>query len=292
MEEVKINDDFGMPEFRKDFKDLEFTDDFMFCAALINNPDICRELAEMVVGRKITKIVHLQDQKAIRILPDGKGVRFDVALEGEDEICDIEMQNVIDLEVLAKRSRYYQSASDIDFLVKGKDYTKLKKSYIIFMTTKKLFADSDLHMFRFRNFCAEDKSIELGDETEKIFLTTAGTADDITPEMEALMAYMTEKETKTDFTKRLDEAIEKIKAGEGWRLEYFQLKEKLDNSYNAGKRSGKIEGRKEGREEGVDKTLAVLDMIDSGVDDPVEISKEIGMPQESVEKILESRIKK
>ena len=97
---------------------------------------------------------------------------------------------------------------------------------------------------------------------------------------------------KTDFTKRLDEAIEKIKAGEGWRLEYFQLEEKLDNSYNAGKRSGKIEGRKEGREEGVDKTLAVLDMIDSGVDDPVEISKEIGMPQESVEKILESRIKK
>ena len=109
------------------------------------------------------------------------------------------------------------------------------------MTTKKLFEDSDLHIFKFRNFCAEDKSIELGDETEKIFLTTAGTADDITPEMEALMAYMTDKKTKTEFTKRLDEAIERIKAGEGWRLEYFQLKEKLDKSYNAGKRKGSIE---------------------------------------------------
>ena len=241
MEEVKITDDFGMPEFRKNFKDLEFTDDFMFCASLTDNPDVCKELAEMVLGRSITKIVKLQDQKAIRIMPDGKGVRFDVTLEGEDEICDIEMQNVIDMEVIAKRSRYYQSASDIDYLVKGRDYTKLKKSYIIFMTTKKLFEDSDLHIFKFRNFCAEDKSIELGDETEKIFLTTAGTADDITPEMEALMAYMTDKKTKTEFTKRLDEAIERIKAGEGWRLEYFQLKEKLDKSYNAGKRKGSIE---------------------------------------------------
>ena len=46
--------------------------------------------------------VHLQDQKAVSILPDDKGVRFDVALDGEDEICDIEMQNVIDMEVLAR----------------------------------------------------------------------------------------------------------------------------------------------------------------------------------------------
>ena len=73
------------------------------------------------------------------------------------------------------------------------------------------------------------------------------------------MAYMTDKKTKTDFTKRLDEAIEKIKSGEGWRMEYFQLKEKLDNSYNAGKISGKreglIEGKKEGKREGSIETL-------------------------------------
>ena len=37
----------------KRYEELTFTDDFMFCKVLQNNPDICKELAELILGKKI-----------------------------------------------------------------------------------------------------------------------------------------------------------------------------------------------------------------------------------------------
>ena len=133
----------------KDFDDLSFTDDYMFCQTMVQNPELCKELAELIIGKKISKIVNIVDQKAVRVLADGKGVRFDVILEGETEICDIEMQNDIDRSVLPKRSRYYQSVSDVNQLVAGEVYTNLKKSYILFICKDMPFQEKHLHKFTF-----------------------------------------------------------------------------------------------------------------------------------------------
>ena len=236
--------------YSKNFDDLNFTDDFMFCNTLVNNPEICKELAEMIIGRKISRIVSLENQEAIQTTADGKGVRFDVYLEGEDEICDIEMQNDINRAELPKRSRYYQSAIDVDQLTKGTIYQKLKKSYILFICKDKPFAGRELHKFTFRNICVQDPSLELGDETEKIFLTPAGSADDISKEVKEFMTYVADNRATSDFAKRLDDAVEAIKNGEGWRIEYMQLKEKFDKHYNAGMAEGEKKGREEGLKEG------------------------------------------
>ena len=212
----------------KSFEDLTFTDDFMFCTTLRENPDLCKELAEMIIGRKISEIVSVQKQWSVEILPNGRGVRFDVCLEGEEEVCDIEMQNNVDRKVLPKRARYYQGAMDIDELKRSEDYTKLKKSYILFICREMPFEGKDLHKFTFRNVCVEDPELELGDETCKIFLTPAGTADDISKEMRELMSYIADNKAESDFTVRLENAVNAIKKGEGWRREYAQLKEKMD----------------------------------------------------------------
>ena len=192
-------------------------------------------------------------------MPNGRGVRFDVCLEGEEEVCDIEMQNNVDRKVLPKRARYYQGAMDIDELKRSEDYTKLKKSYILFICREMPFEGKDLHKFTFRNVCVEDPELELGDGTCKIFLTPAGTADDISKEMRELMNYIADNKAESDFTVRLENAVNAIKKGEGWRREYAQLKEKMDAQYEAGKsegwKSGIAEGRKsgiaEGRETGI-----------------------------------------
>lgn len=62
----------------KDYEELRFTDDFMFCKILQENEDLCKELTELVIGRKIGSIVKTEKQKAIEITADGHGVRFDV----------------------------------------------------------------------------------------------------------------------------------------------------------------------------------------------------------------------
>ena len=249
--------------FSKEFDDLDFTDDFMFCNTLVNNPELCKELAELIIGRKISKIIKVQDQQAVKVTSDGKGVRFDVTLEGENEICDIEMQNNIDRKVLPKRSRYYQSVADVNMLVKGKVYTNLKKSYILFICRSNPFKENDLHKYTFRNICVERPSLELGDETEKIFLTPDGTAEDISKEMTDFMAYMTDKKTDSDFARRLDDAVKAIKSGEGWRIEYMQLKEKMDENFKAGEKKG----REKERESGVN--ILIESCIEDGL--PVEV---------------------
>lgn len=74
---------------------LKFTDDFMFCKVLENNPDLCRELLEVILAIKINKVEHISKQKEIKVKSDGKGVRFDVYLEDSDNrVFDIEMQMV------------------------------------------------------------------------------------------------------------------------------------------------------------------------------------------------------
>ena len=235
----------------KSFEDLTFTDDFMFCTTLRENPDLCKDLAEMIIGRKISEIVSVQKQWSVEILPNGRGVRFDVCLEGEEEVCDIEMQNNVDRNVLPKRMRYYQGAMDIDELKRSEDYTKLKKSYILFICGEMPFEGKDLHKFTFRNVCVEDPELELGDGTCKIFLTPAGTADDISKEMRELMNYIADNKAESDFTVRLENAVNAIKKGEGWRREYAQLKEKMDAQYEAGKSEGWKSGMAEGRETGI-----------------------------------------
>ena len=269
----------------KRFEDLRFTDDFMFCTTLKENPELCRELAEMIIGRRISRIVSVQKQWSVEILPDGRGVRFDVCLEGEDEICDIEMQNNVDRKVLPRRTRYYQRAMDIDELVRSEDYTKLKKSYILFLCREMPFEGKDLHKFTFRNVCVEDPELELGDGTCKIFLTPAGTADDISKEMRELMSYMADNKAESDFTVRLENAVNAIKKGEGWRREYIQLKEQMDAQYEAGKNDGIEQGIEQGKEDGINLTLDVLNLLNSGEKDFDKIAKACNTSVETVKEI-------
>ena len=90
----------------KEYEELLFTDDFLFCKVLENNEDICEELLELILGKKIRKINYLAKQKVIDITSDGKGIRLDVYLEDdENTVFDIEMQTTTRKD-LPKRTRY------------------------------------------------------------------------------------------------------------------------------------------------------------------------------------------
>ena len=112
----------------KSYDELTFTDDFMFCKVLENNEEICREIIELVTGKRISRISNLQKQRTIELTPDGKGIRLDVIFEGDDKIYNIEMQNMTN-EDLPRRSRYYQGIMDLDMMERGKKYS-IKNSTI------------------------------------------------------------------------------------------------------------------------------------------------------------------
>ena len=60
----------------KKYDDLTFTDDFMFCKVMTTNPELCHELLELILGKKVGAFTRLDQQKPIEMTADGKGIRL------------------------------------------------------------------------------------------------------------------------------------------------------------------------------------------------------------------------
>lgn len=257
----------------KKYEELRFIDDFFFCKILMKNKALCKELLELILNVKIEKIVFTEEQKPIEITADGRGVRLDVYVEDDSNtVYDIEMQSTLKKN-LPKRSRYYQGIIDLNLLERGADYNELKKSFVIFICLEDPF-EKGLHVYTFENHCKECPGLLLGDETTKVFVNAAGTANDISDEMQEFMDYLQGLGIKNEFTRKLEDEVVKARAHKEWRVEYMSLILR-DHEMRA-------EGREEGREE-IMRTV-VINMLNEN--EPIEkICLYAGCDEEFVKKI-------
>ena len=139
--------------------------------------------------------------------------------------------------------RYYQGMIDLNILDKGKDYTTLKKSYVIFICTFDPFGEGR-HIYTFCNTCQENTALTLDDDAVKIILSTKGTMDDVSPEMKRILDYIDGKGASDKFTEELEEAVRSARQNERWRLDYMTLEYEYRQRYLEGKEEGRAEGRK------------------------------------------------
>jgi predicted transposase/invertase (TIGR01784 family) len=233
----------------KKYEELTFNDDFMFCKILEQKPALCRELLELVLDRKVGELVGVNPQKPIEITANGKGVRFDVYAEGSDSIIyDIEMQNA-STDSIAKRSRYSQGMIDLNLIKRGAHYSDLNRSYVIYICRFNLFEEIGRHKYSFLNLCQEDPRIELGDETEKIFLCAKGTVNDVSEKLQAFLNYIASGMPSDGFTNELENEVQKARDHIQWRTEYMTFLEQLERERNEGREEGRKEGLEEGRAE-------------------------------------------
>ena len=149
----------------KPIEELTFTVDYMF-GYVMRNKEICKGIIERLLKIKIDKIEYPELQKSITPHYESKGIRLDVYVLDSSRVFDIEVQNILD-DDLPTRTRYYQSMMDIDLLLKGKKYSELKESFVIFVC-KEDFFDEGLPCYTFSNLCHEKPTLELGDKTHKI----------------------------------------------------------------------------------------------------------------------------
>ena len=227
----------------KKYDELTFHDDFMFCKILEENPALCRELLELILDRKVGELACINRQKPVEITADGKGVRFDVYAEGSDSIIyDIEMQNAVS-DSIAKRSRYSQGMIDLNLINRGAHYSELNRSYVIYICQFNLFEEIGRHKYSFLNLCREDPQIELGDETEKIFLCAKGTANDVSEKMQAFLNYIASGTPSDSFTNELENEVKKARDHIKWRTEYMTFLEQLEREREEGRAEGRAEER-------------------------------------------------
>ena len=209
-----------MEQLQKQYKELTFTDDFMFGKVLVNNPEICRRLLEVLLEIRIKKISFPERQKSIEILSDGKGIRLDVYVDDENgTIYNIEMQTKVKKE-LPKRSRYYQGMIDMNLIERGAKYKELKLSFVIFICLKDPFGYR-LPVYRFENICIQSKDILLKDEAIKVFINADGDLTGLPENLAAFLKYLKGVVVDNELVQMIDNEVEKVREHKEWEVEYM-----------------------------------------------------------------------
>ena len=274
-----------MAKNQKKLQELNLEDDFLF-AKVMSDREICRRVIEKILDIKIKEIKMPEEQKVIDLLLDSKSVRLDVYVNDEKgTVYNVEMQRGKNIN-LAKRSRYYQGNIDLDKISKGDDYLTLNKSYVIFICTFDPFGKGR-HRYTFRNLCVEDNSIELKDETDKVFLNTSGILNDVDEEMIEFLQYVEQstdevaQNAKSDLVKAINQKVNHVKHDKAMEVQYMTLLERDRLNFE--------EGVEEGIEKG--KMLMAKKLLVKGmsIDEVVAISE---LTKEQVEAIYSTEVMK
>lgn len=149
------------------------TDDKLF-AVCMQDEEFCKLVLSIILEIEVLEVEFSEIQKSIKNLPGYKSIRLDVYAKTKNGIYNVEIQK-INNDSMPKRARFYQGLLDVANLYEEKNvkYEDLAKTIVVFITDFDVFG-KDYYRYRFRNLCLEDRNLELGDETEKIFLNLAG----------------------------------------------------------------------------------------------------------------------
>ena len=209
-----------MQEFKK-WEDLTITDDFMFCKVM-SDPDICKELLEILLHIKIERLEFQEPQKSFKLTSESRGIRLDVYVKDSNRVFDIELQTTNERN-LELRTRYYQGVMDISELEKGEFYSNMKESYIIFICMFDPFG-ADMPIYTVKQTFAENDKLIFDDKTHKIFYNVNAfekLSNDV--ETKAFLEYLCKHQSTTKFTQSLETAVYRNKNNQNWRQDYMTL---------------------------------------------------------------------
>ena len=240
-----------MQEFKK-WEDLTITDDFMFCKVM-SDPDICKELLEILLHIKIERLEFQEPQKSFKLTSESRGIRLDVYVKDSNRVFDIELQTTNERN-LELRTRYYQGVMDISELEKGEFFSNMKESYIIFICMFDPFG-ADMPIYTVKQTFEENEKLIFDDKTHKIFYNVNAfekLSNDV--ETKAFLEYLCKHQSTTKFTQSLETAVYRNRNNQNWRQDYMTLaydmhmvakeaakkaaKEAFENGFSAGEERG------------------------------------------------------
>ncbi len=211
---------------------------FIFYKIMRNNPDVCKELLEILLEFKIDHI-EMKQEEEIAIDYGKKSIRLDVYAVGAEKSYNLEMQ-ATDTGALPERCRYYQSAIDIDDLDSGRDYKDLKNSYIIFICVPDIFGKG-LAKYTFENLCIEDTKIKLNDRAFKLFFIASNYDKILDERQKAFMKLVTSNESSNEFSDRIVKLVEDAKHNTQWRRQFMYFQDYMNESFDQGKKEKALE---------------------------------------------------
>ena len=232
-------DDTRKQREHKTWEELDITDNFIFCHVM-RDEKLCKELLERLLSIEIDRIEYLNSEQEFDIDYDAKSVRLDVYVKDSNRVFDSEMQTKVNKHI-PKRMRYYQAIMDMDILTKGKLYSDLKESYILFICTNDPLGEK-LPKYTIENRCVECPNVNFDDGTHRILYNAEAYINETNEKIKDILGYIDTGKTESEFTKQLEESVNKVKSNGEWRRKYM--------SFDMILMEEKQEAREEGREEG------------------------------------------
>ena len=285
-----------MQEFKK-WEDLTITDDFMFCKVM-SDPDICKELLEILLHIKIERLEFQEPQKSFKLTSESRGIRLDVYVKDSNRVFDIELQTTNERN-LELRTRYYQGVMDISELEKGEFYSNMKESYIIFICMFDPFG-ADMPIYTVKQTFTENEKLIFDDKTHKIFYNVNAfekLSNDV--ETKAFLEYLCKHQSTTKFTQSLETAVYRNKNNQNWRQDYMTLahdmymvakeaaeeaaKEAFEDGFSAGEERGISIGLSQGAHQKAVETAKKFLSMGLSVK---QVADGTGLSPEEIEKML------
>ena len=208
------------------WESLTLADNFIFCKVMEDNPDVCKELLEMLLEIKIDRIEKPVSERNFKVDFDSKGIRFDVYVkDGTGRCFDIEIQTA-NFTNLSKRARYYQGLMDVDNAQAGADYDVLKESYVIFLCLGDPFKKG-LPVYTFSYRAKEDNSLQMNDGTTNIFFNAKEYDKMKSETLRSFFRFLCRQPPSSDFTDKLSALIERVKTNPQWRHRYMTWEQEM-----------------------------------------------------------------
>ena len=278
----KINETNREQTLEEKWENATIANNFIFYKVMHNNPDVCKELLEILLQIKIDHI-EMHTEESVQIDYDKKGVRLDVYAVGDQKGFNLEMQST-DKGELPERARYYQGILDVQELNSGDHYKDLKDSYVIFICVPDIF-DKGLAKYTFENLCLEDNSIKLNDRAYKYFFI-AQNYDRILDERQKAflkLVMLNKAESSDSFTERISKLVADAKLNVQWRKQFMELERELAYKFHEGKAEGLAEGK---TEKAIEAAVTIVKKYKAS---PEAAAADVGAPLEKVLEYLKNQ---
>ena len=236
------------------FDKLTLADDFMF-KMVLENEAICKRLIEMVLGKPVSRVVSLETEKTLSEGFFSHSVRFDVYVEGSADVIDFEVQ-CSPIKTIEKRAREYQANLDVEQLSKGKSYSALKESWIVFFCTFDPF-DKGLPVYDVEQVFKNTHGAKYDDGTHKVFYNASAWDKCEDEQMRAFLKLLMGLEAETEYTRQIVHVMRTSLKREDVRRDVMRLQEIVDQRAEERVEENKMlwfaQGEKRGEKRGFDR---------------------------------------
>lgn len=274
-------------DFERKWKNLTITDDFIF-GKVFSDKNLCKNLIEILLNVKIKELkLPPEYQKTFQAGANSHGVRFDVYTESENEAFDIEIQTTKRAD-LPLRMRYYQSSMDTSLIHKGQNYSDLKQTYVLFISTVDQFGFGE-PVYEIVSVVKNHPEFEFNDRRKEVVYNVKAYEKIDDDNAKSFLEYMATGEAKMKFEKQVAEKVDELKEDEYWKNNYIHISLWEQDAIARGLEKGMRQGIRQGIAEQKAKDEKIIAEKENEIENQISENKRLSERIKYLEALLDKK---